>query len=89
VFLWHGDTFDIPIGAIPLAFSNVCNNQGFILNNRVVGFQFHLETTPKSARALIDNSHDELDGSLYVQSESEMLAEPQRFSSFLYCDRLI
>ena len=80
VFHWHGDTFNIPTGAISLAFSNACNNQGFILDNRVVGFQFHLETTPESARALIDNSRDELDDSFYVQSESEILAEPQRFT---------
>ena len=28
VFHWHGDTFDIPNGAIPLARSEACQNQG-------------------------------------------------------------
>ncbi|RLB69512.1 MAG: amidotransferase [Deltaproteobacteria bacterium] len=80
VFHWHGDTFDIPAGAKSLAFSAACPNQGFILDNRVVGLQFHLETTPTSAQALINKCRDELDGSLYVQTESEIVADPQRFS---------
>lgn len=80
VFHWHGDTFDIPAGAIPLASSAACQNQGFILDNRVVGLQFHLETTPTSAQKLINKCRNELDGSLYVQSETEMLSEPRRFS---------
>ena len=81
VFHWHGDTFDIPEGAQPLAESDACPNQGFILDDRVVAFQFHLETTLISAQALIDNGRDELDGSQYVQTESEMLSCPQRFSN--------
>lgn len=80
VFHWHGDTFDIPVGAIPLAESEVCKNQGFIYHNRVVGFQFHLETTKASALELIKNCRNELDDSLYVQSEEEMLSSPENFS---------
>lgn len=80
VFHWHGDTFDIPAGAKSLASSAACPNQGFILDNRVVGLQFHLETTPASAQALINKCRDELDGSVYVQSEIEMLSDPRRFS---------
>ncbi|MCF6323812.1 MAG: type 1 glutamine amidotransferase [Gammaproteobacteria bacterium] len=79
VFHWHGDTFDIPEGAVSLAESEACQRQGFILDNRVAGFQFHLETTLESATALIEHCGDELDGSRYVQSKSEMLAEPERF----------
>ncbi|MDX2480518.1 MAG: type 1 glutamine amidotransferase [Desulfuromusa sp.] len=80
VFHWHGDTFDIPFGAELLASSDACKNQGFILDNRVIGFQFHLETTLELARALINNSADELDRSRYVQAEKEILANPQKFS---------
>jgi len=80
VFHWHGDTFDIPAGAKPLASSAACSNQGFILDNRVVGLQFHLETTPETAQILIDNCRNELDGSTYVQSERDILAEPQKFT---------
>jgi len=79
VFHWHGDTFEIPERATPLFKSNACNNQGFIYANRVVGFQFHLETTQSSAAALIENCRDELDGSQYVQTEKQMLAFPEKF----------
>ena len=79
VFHWHGDTFEIPAGARILASSQACPNQGFILDDRVVGLQFHLETTLESAAALIKNCRKELDGSKYVQSEDEMLSDPIRF----------
>ncbi len=81
VFHWHGDTFDIPKDAVALATSEACKNQGFIYDNRVVALQFHLETTPESAKALIENCGDELDGSQFVQSADEILAEPQRFTA--------
>ncbi len=81
VFHWHGDTFDIPQGAKAIAASEACQNQGFIINNRVAGFQFHLETTLQSAKALINNCRDELDKSQYVQTESEILSDNQRFTN--------
>jgi GMP synthase-like glutamine amidotransferase len=79
-FHWHGDTFELPLGAERVASSEACENQGFILDDRVVGFQFHLETTMDSARALIENCRDELDGSQYVQTEDEMLSDAHRFT---------
>lgn len=79
VFHWHGDTFDIPPGAKLLASSEACCNQGFVLDGRVLGLQFHLETTAESAAALIQNCGAELDGSKYVQSAGEMLSDASRF----------
>ncbi len=79
-FHWHGDTFDMPADAQALASSEACKNQGFIIHNRVVGFQFHLETTLHSASALIEHCRDELDDSHYVQIESDMLSNKQRFT---------
>ena len=81
VFHWHGDTFAIPPGAVLIASSEACRNQGFIVNDRIVALQFHIETTPQSASALIENCADELDGSQYVQSGAEMVAGPQRFDT--------
>jgi GMP synthase (glutamine-hydrolysing) len=43
VFQWHGDTFDIPAGAIHLAASPLCVNQAFCYAEKVYGLQFHLE----------------------------------------------
>ncbi|MBN1957567.1 MAG: type 1 glutamine amidotransferase [Desulfuromonadales bacterium] len=79
VFHWHGDTFSLPDGAVPLAASEACLNQGFLYGERVLALQFHLETTAESAAELIKNCGDELDGSCYVQSEQEILQIPERF----------
>ncbi|MCD6534755.1 MAG: type 1 glutamine amidotransferase [Deltaproteobacteria bacterium] len=79
VFHWHGETFDIPVSGILLASSKACQNQGFIVDNRIVGLQFHLETTLDSAKALVENCRNELDGSKFIQNEKEMLAQESRF----------
>lgn len=78
-FHWHGDTFAIPPGAIPVASSEACSNQAFVLNERVIGLQFHIETTPESAALLVQNCSDELDGSQYVQSAEMILADTKKF----------
>lgn len=43
VFQWHGDTFDIPIGAVRLASSTIYENQAFRFKDRVYALQFHIE----------------------------------------------
>ena len=43
IFQWHGDTFDIPEGAVHLAKTTDCPNQAFRYGDRVYAFQFHLE----------------------------------------------
>ena len=43
IFQWHGDTFDIPHGAVHLASSEECPNQAFRFGERTYGLQFHLE----------------------------------------------
>jgi GMP synthase-like glutamine amidotransferase len=79
VFHWHGDTFDIPESAVRIASSPACANQGFVVDDRIAGFQFHLETTLESARALIENCGRELDGSAFVQTGQELTAHEKRF----------
>jgi hypothetical protein len=56
-----------------------CCSQGFVLEGRVLGLQFQLETTAQSAAALIQNCGAELDGSKYVQSAADMLSKEFRF----------
>jgi len=46
VFQWHGDTFDLPQGAVRLASSELFPNQAFRYSDRVYALQFHIEVTP-------------------------------------------
>ncbi len=80
VIHWHGDTFSLPAGASRLAQSEVCRNQGFVYQERVLALQFHLETTKESLEKLIANSADELVEAPYIQQPAEMLADESRFT---------
>ena len=75
-FHWHGETFDLPPGAVHLARSDGCENQAFQIGRSAVGMQFHLETTPDAAKKLVVNCRAELIPSRYVQSEGELLHAP-------------
>jgi GMP synthase (glutamine-hydrolysing) len=46
VFQWHGDTFDLPPGAVRLASSDLYRHQAFRFADSVYALQFHIEVTP-------------------------------------------
>jgi GMP synthase-like glutamine amidotransferase len=74
VFHWHGDTFDLPNGALPVASSQACRQQGFTSRDgRLIGLQFHLEMRPEDVQTLSRHgTHELLAGGPYVQSEEQM-----------------
>jgi GMP synthase-like glutamine amidotransferase len=79
VFHWHEDTFDLPPGALWLARSDACANQAFLLGQRILGLQFHLEMTRDMARAFVETAGEELTPAPFVQPGSRILEAPARF----------
>ena len=75
-FHWHGETFDLPAGAVRLASSAGCENQAFQVERNVIALQFHLETTPASVEALVEHCRDELVPGPCVHTESELRDAP-------------
>lgn len=55
VFQWHGDTFDLPAGAVRLASSGTYPNQAFRYGDRVYALQFHIEVTPQIVHGWLRN----------------------------------
>ena len=53
-FQWHGDTFELPKGAVRLASSEAFANQAFRFGRYAYGLQFHWEVTAEMIRAWLD-----------------------------------
>ena len=75
VFHWHGDTFDLPVGAERLARSAGCANQAFSYGDRVLALQFHCDVTPEAMEQMVVEGAGELTaGQPYVQSAAAIRA---------------
>ncbi len=71
-FHWHGDTFDLPKGAVHLFRTDICHNQGFIFNEQVAGLQFHLEATAPLIDQMLHHGRSELVIARYIEPETEI-----------------
>ncbi|MBN1897643.1 MAG: type 1 glutamine amidotransferase [Spirochaetes bacterium] len=60
-FHWHEDSFNIPRGAIHLAYSGQCYHQAFRLGKHAYGLQFHPEMTRSMIREWILGQEDRED----------------------------
>ncbi|MBI3311945.1 MAG: type 1 glutamine amidotransferase [Candidatus Omnitrophica bacterium] len=73
---WHGDVFNLPTGAVPLAFSEQTPLQAFRHGRNAYGLLFHLEITENIIREMIRTFSDELseenlDGGWLLEKEEE------------------
>jgi GMP synthase-like glutamine amidotransferase len=84
---WHGDTFELPAGALRLATSAACANQGFLHDGRVLGLQFHPEMTRAVAAELVAECGANLEPAEFVQSGDTILAAPD--AAFADAQRLL
>jgi GMP synthase-like glutamine amidotransferase len=73
----HGETFDLPTGAVRIAKSAACENQAFQIGRRAIALQFHLESTPQSAGAIVEECVDEFAAGPHVQSVDELRLTPR------------
>lgn len=67
-FHWHGDTFELPNGALLLAESDGCINQAFSFRHHVLALQFHLEIRWKDLNGMAVHLEKDLSPGTYVQS---------------------
>ncbi|MDP1864254.1 MAG: type 1 glutamine amidotransferase [Thiobacillus sp.] len=62
-FHWHGETFTLPPGAVRILESAYCANQAYVLNERHIGMQCHVEMTPELIASWCENGADEINAS--------------------------
>jgi GMP synthase (glutamine-hydrolysing) len=80
VFQWHGDTFDLPPGAVHLALSRQCRHQAFRYGRAAWGLQFHIEMTATIVDAWLTEAENcrELAGLDYIDPRAIAAQTPQR-----------
>jgi len=82
-FEWHDDTFDIPVGCLHLATSELCDNQAFSHKNRQFAVQFDMQVTPEMIANWLQVERDWVhDGSQPVD-ERQILRQAKEFSAIL------
>jgi len=68
VFHWHGDTFDLPVGAVRLTSSEYYPNQAFQYKS-AIGLQFHLEVNEEMVNLWLDNTEKKLQRIPYINPQ--------------------
>ena len=72
VLHWHGDTFDLPAGAIRLAHTPACPEQGYVIPGKCLALQFHFEADPGLVEEMVRGQEYWPSGP-YVQTREEIL----------------
>jgi len=88
VFQWHGDTFDIPDGAVHLAGSELFSNQAYRVGSSIYGLQFHLEVTQEMINRWISEYEEELSTLDYINAGRIISDTPAYIDNLNRCAEL-
>ncbi|HEY3496743.1 MAG TPA: gamma-glutamyl-gamma-aminobutyrate hydrolase family protein [Polyangiaceae bacterium] len=78
VLHWHGDTFDLPRGAVLLASTLVCKHQMFRLGSRQFALQFHPEVESGDVEGWLEADADYVLGALGPNGRARISADTER-----------
>ncbi|GEO58869.1 glutamine amidotransferase [Companilactobacillus paralimentarius] len=73
VLHWHEEMFEIPDEAELLFSSDKVKNQGFVMNHRIIGLQFHFEPKADNVREMVVNDFLYIEGSVLNQTADDIL----------------
>jgi GMP synthase-like glutamine amidotransferase len=76
---WHGDTFDLPDGAVHLAATKICPNQAFRVRQHLFGLQFHCELRGETIAAWVRDDADYVTGANGPGGGERILADTDRY----------
>ncbi len=76
---WHGDTFDLPPGAVLLASTLHCPNQMIRIGTRLFGVQFHPEIDEADIHTWIEADAEYIEGALGPTGAARIAADTKRF----------
>ena len=79
LFHWHGDTFDLPRGAVHLASTEVCRHQAFRLGTRLFGLQFHCELDAETIAYWVRDDAAYVDEANGPDGGRQILADTERY----------
>lgn len=83
ILSWHGETFELPEGAVLLAYNEACPRQVYQYKHNVIGFQCHPESTPYALNLYLEDKEEitEYTGS-YVQAATQLRqTKPEQFKA--------
>jgi len=75
VLHWHGDTFDLPAGAVHLASTPICKHQAFRVGTKLFGLQFHCEVETANVDVWVVQDAAYVQKALGPQGASIVLAD--------------
>lgn len=74
---WHEEMFEIPEGAELLFSSDLVENQGFIMNDQILGLQFHFEPEQDDLREIVINDAQYADDKNALQQSPAVIIDTQ------------